>query len=82
MRKYQTVNEHPLQPQLAAAPFRTAGIETITQWFDFTSTAIAGLFPSWTAGYRLGRFVDEGLTRVPLLRQLSSNFELIGRMPE
>jgi SAM-dependent methyltransferase len=79
MRKYQTENEHPLLPQLAAAPFRAAGFETLTRWFDFTSTPLAGLFPSWKAGYRLGRLLDEGLTRVPLLRQFSSNFELIAR---
>lgn len=82
MRKYQTDNEHPLVPQLAAAPFRAAGFETVTRWFDFTSTPLAGLFPSWKAGYRLGRLLDEGLTRVPLLRQFSSNFELIARMRE
>jgi SAM-dependent methyltransferase len=82
MRKYQTDNEHPLVPQLAAAPFRAAGFETFTRWFDFTSTPLAGLFPAWKAGYRLGRLLDEGLTRVPLLRQFSSNFELIGRKRE
>jgi len=82
MKKYQTENEHPLQPPSTATPFRAAGFETVTRWFDFTSTPIAGLFPSWKTGYRLGRFVDEGLTRVPLLRELSSNFELIARRPE
>jgi ubiquinone/menaquinone biosynthesis C-methylase UbiE len=81
MRKYQTENEHPLLPQPTAALFRAAGFETVTRWFDFTSTPIAGLFPSWKAGYRLGRFADEGLTRLPLMRELSSNFELIGRRP-
>jgi ubiquinone/menaquinone biosynthesis C-methylase UbiE len=81
MKKYQTENEHPLLPQPTAALFRAAGFETVTRWFDFTSTPIAGLFPSWKAGYRLGRLVDEGLTRVPLVRELSSNFELIGREP-
>jgi ubiquinone/menaquinone biosynthesis C-methylase UbiE len=81
MKKYQTENEHPLLPQTTATLFRASGFETITRWFDFTSTPIAGLFPSWKAGYRLGRFVDEGLTRLPLVRELSSNFELIGRRP-
>jgi SAM-dependent methyltransferase len=82
MRKYQTENEHPLVPQLAAAPFRAAGFETETRWFDFTSTPLAGLFPSWPAAYKLGRLLDEGLTRVPLLREFSSNFELIARNRE
>lgn len=79
MRKYQTENEHPLLPQQTAAPFRAAGFETGTRWFDFTSTPIAGLFPSWKTGYQLGRWADEVLIRVPLLRQFSSNFELIAR---
>jgi SAM-dependent methyltransferase len=82
MRKYQTDQERPLVPQLAAAPFRAAGFETETRWFDFTSTPLAGLFPSWKAAYRLGRLLDEGLTRVPLLREFSSNFELIARKRE
>lgn len=81
MKKYQTENEHPLLPRATEAPFRAAGYETVTRWFDFTSTPIAGLFPAWRTGYRLGRFLDEGLTRLPLLRQLSSNFELIARRP-
>jgi ubiquinone/menaquinone biosynthesis C-methylase UbiE len=82
MRKHQTDDEHPLLPQSTAAEFRSEGFETVTRWFDFTSTPIAGLFPSWKAAYRVGRLLDEGLTRVPLLRQLSSNFELIGRRPK
>jgi SAM-dependent methyltransferase len=82
MKKYRTDNEHPLLPQATAAPFRAAGFETITRWFDFTSTPLAGLFPSWESAYRVARLLDEGLIRVPLLRQLSSNFELIGRRPE
>lgn len=79
MQKYQTVNERPLRPRTTAAHFRSAGFDTRTRWFDFASTPLAGLFPSWKAGYRLARFVDEGLTRIPLLRELSSNFELIAR---
>lgn len=81
MKKYQTENEHPLLPRVTAGLFRAAGYETVTRWFDFTSTPVAGLFPRWRTGYRLGRLLDEGLTRMPLLRQLSSNFELIARGP-
>jgi SAM-dependent methyltransferase len=81
MKKYQTENEHPLLPRATQAPFRAAGYETVTRWFDFTSTPVAGLFPGWRTGYRLGRFLDEGLTRFPILRELSSNFELMARRP-
>jgi SAM-dependent methyltransferase len=79
MEKYQTEDERQLLPHSTAAPFRAAGFSTTTRWFDFTSTPLAGLFPSWGAGYRLARGLDEALTRVPLLRELSSNFELIAR---
>jgi len=79
MAKYQTEDERQLLPRSTAAPFRSAGFETSTCWFDFASTPLAGLFPSWGAGYRLARVLDEALTRVPLLRELSSNFELIAR---
>jgi len=81
MRKYQTHDERQLLPLATAAPFRAAGFETATRWFDFASTPLAGLFPSWAAGYRIARVLDEALTRTPLVRQLSSNFELIARKP-
>jgi ubiquinone/menaquinone biosynthesis C-methylase UbiE len=79
MAKYQTEDERQLLPHSTAEPFRAAGFETSTRWFDFTSTPLAGLFPSWGAGYRVARVLDEALTGVPLLRELSSNFELIAR---
>ena len=81
MEKYQTEDERQLSPRATAAPFRAAGFETATRWFDFGSTPFAGLFPSWAAGYRIARAMDEALTRTPLLRELSSNFELIARRP-
>ena len=81
MAKYQTADERPLVPAAAAAPFQAAGFTTETRWFDFASTPLAGLFPSWGAGYDLARKLDQALIRVPLLRELSSNFELIARRP-
>jgi len=81
MRKYQTQDERQLSPLATTAPFRAAGFETATRWFDFASTPLAGLFPSWAAGYRMARALDEALTRTPLLRELSSNFELTARKP-
>ena len=81
MEKYQTDDERQLLPRQTAAPFRAAGFETATHWFDFASTPLAGLFPGWAAGYRVTRVLDEALTRIPLLNELSSNFELIARRP-
>lgn len=81
MKKYQTEDERPLLPDRAAAPFRRDGFETRTAWFDFLSTPLAGLFPAWAAGYRVSRWMDHGLTALPGLRALSSNFELIARRP-
>jgi len=81
MKKYQTEDERQLLPRQTAAPFRAAGFETATRWFDFASTPLAGLFPSWAAGYRVARMFDEALTRIPLLCELSSNFELIAHRP-
>jgi SAM-dependent methyltransferase len=77
MKKYQSEDEHPLRVQPTLEIFRSAGFEAQSRWFDFSSTPLAGLFPSWVTGYRVGRWLDEGLTRVPLINELSSNFELV-----
>ena len=79
MKKYQTEDERQLLPRSTAEPFRMAGFDADTHWFDFCSTPLAGLFPDWASGYRLARGVDEALTRCPGIRELSSNFELIAR---
>jgi len=79
MRRYQTPDEHELNPREAAARFREAGLEASFGYYDFCSTPLAGLFPSWRSGYRLARGLDELLIRTPLLRLVSSNFELIAR---
>ena len=81
MKKYQTEDERQLSPQLAAEPFRKAGYQAETSWFDFCSTPMAGLFPSWTAGYRISRTLDHALTACPGVRSLSSNFELMTYRP-
>jgi len=77
MKKYQTHDERQLLPRPTAIPFREAGFDVATPWFDFVSTPLAGLFPSWALGYGIARLLDEGLTACPGLRALSSNFELI-----
>lgn len=81
MRRYQTPDEHELKPSEAAACFREAGFEARFLYYDFCSTPLAGLFPSWRFGYRLTRTLDELLIRMPILRAVSSNFELIARKP-
>jgi 2-polyprenyl-3-methyl-5-hydroxy-6-metoxy-1,4-benzoquinol methylase len=81
MRRYQTPDEHELKPSETAQRFREAGFAARFRYSDFCSTPLAGLFPSWRLGYRLTRTLDEVLIRTPLLRALSSNFELIARKP-
>jgi SAM-dependent methyltransferase len=81
MRRYQTPDEHELKPSEAAQRFSEAGLDAHFRYYDFCSTPLAGLFPSWRAGYRLTRSLDEVLIRTPLLRALSSNFELIASRP-
>jgi SAM-dependent methyltransferase len=81
MRRYQTPDEHELKPSEAVARFTEAGLEARFLYYDFCSTPFAGLFPSWRSGYRLTRSLDDLLIRVPLLRAVSSNFELIARKP-
>jgi len=77
MAKYQTEDERPLNPAALAEIFTRGGFNTKTSWYDFVSTPMAGLFPSVPLLYRAGRIADEGLTRMPLLCALSSNFELL-----
>ena len=77
MAKYQTKDERPLDPAALAEIFTRGGFNTKTCWYDFVSTPLAGLFPSVPLLYRAGRIADEALTRIPLLRALSSNFELL-----
>lgn len=79
MRRYQTPDERELKPSEMTAHFAQAGFDARAGFYDFTSTPLAGLFPSWRAGYRAARLADEVLIRVPLLRGLSSNFELLAR---
>jgi len=82
MKKYQTPDERQLLAAATSALFRKAGFEATTNWFDFSSTPLAGLFPAWTAGYHSSRRLDDVLTALPGVRALSSNFELIARRPQ
>jgi SAM-dependent methyltransferase len=81
MRRYQTPDERELKPSTVVALFENAGFTTRACYYDFLSTPLAGLFPSWRVGYRAARLADEAIIRVPLLRTLGSNFELIAQNP-
>lgn len=81
MKKYQTEDERELSPGATGAMFMGAGYSTQVTYYDFVSTPLAGLAPGWLAGYRVSRWMDDILTGVPGLRALSSNFEIIARLP-
>jgi SAM-dependent methyltransferase len=77
MAKYQTEGEEPLQPSRTWRAFTRAGFEVRKSYYDFASTPLAGLFPSGRSIYRASRVLDNVLVRIPLLRLLSSNFEVV-----
>lgn len=81
MKKHQSPDERELGSGRVAAIFQSAGLPCNAGFYDFLSTPMAGLFPGWRAGYRAARCVDELLIRAPLLRRLSSNFEIVARKP-
>ena len=80
MKRYQTEDERELDPELTAALFRSAGLETRLAVYDFGSSPLAGLCPGWRAGYRIARSIDDALLHIPALRKRGSNFELITRL--
>ncbi len=79
MRKYQTPDERELDPAETLRIFREAGLRCRAGYYDFISSPLAGLFPSWRLGYLAARAADDVLTRIPLLRGLGSNLEIVAR---
>jgi len=79
MKKYQTENERELQPEATAELFRREGFEVRSEMYDFGSSPLAGLLPGWRLGYWAARRVDDALLRVPFLRKIGSNFEIVAR---
>jgi len=79
LKKYQSPQERQLDPSSTAAAVRAVGFETSTCMYDFASTPAAGLFPRWRPGYRIARRLDDLLIRIPLLRDMGSNFEVLAR---
>ncbi|MGA2770755.1 MAG: class I SAM-dependent methyltransferase [Bryobacteraceae bacterium] len=80
MKRYQTSDERELEPEPTAELFRGAGFDARVTMYDFGSSPLAGLLPGWRAGYRAARAVDDWLLRVPALRRLGSNFEVMARL--
>ncbi|MFN7926138.1 MAG: class I SAM-dependent methyltransferase [Bryobacteraceae bacterium] len=80
MESYQSPDERQLSPRDTAGLFAQSGLATEYGYYDFVSSPLAGLFPSWRGGYRAARLLDEALVRTPLLRRLGSNFEIIARV--
>jgi len=79
MKKYQTEGEEPLKPESTWQAFARAGFNVRGSYYDFISTPLAGLLPSWKVGYGVSRFLDQALVRIPGVRLLSSNFEVLAR---
>jgi SAM-dependent methyltransferase len=77
MRRYQTEGEEPLARSALLEAFHGPEFSAECGYFDFVSTPLAGLFPSWRMGYRAARVLDELLIHAPVLRRLSSNLELV-----
>jgi cyclopropane fatty-acyl-phospholipid synthase-like methyltransferase len=77
MQKYQSPDERQLDPEETAEYFRSAQFTCQTSMYDFVSSPLAGLLPGWRTGYRAARAADELLVRIPGLRKLGSNFELL-----
>jgi SAM-dependent methyltransferase len=77
MKKYQTAGEQPLQASRTWKAFARAGFEVHQSYYDFTSTPLAGLLPSRKGIYLVSRVIDNVLVKAPLIRLLSSNFEVV-----
>lgn len=81
MRRYQTPDERELRPREVQQVFASAGFEARTDTYDFASSPLAGLLPAWGKTYLVSRLLDDWIIRVPGLRSIGSNFQLIARKP-
>ena len=81
MKKYQSPDERELDGREVMARFEKAGFECRGGLYDFVSSPLAGLFPGWRFGYAGARRLDDLLVKLPGIRRLGSNFELIARRP-
>jgi SAM-dependent methyltransferase len=81
MKKHQSPDERELDAEATAELFRRPGLVVRGEMYDFASTPLGGLLPSWRLGYRIARRADDVLLRVPMLRRRGSNFEIVARKP-
>jgi SAM-dependent methyltransferase len=79
MKRYQTEDERELDPGSTEELFRKKGFDVRSDMYDFVSTPLAGVVPGWRLGYRVARVMDDTILRIPGLRNLGSNFEIIAR---
>ena len=68
-----------IDPRSTAEIFRRSGLDATHRIFDFASSPLAGLFPSWRLGYRVSRWLDDGIIHLPGIKNLGSNFEVIAK---
>jgi SAM-dependent methyltransferase len=80
MKRYQTDDERELDPASTEEIFRKAGFDVRSDIYDFASTPLAGVFPGWRFGYRVARAIDDTILKIPGLRNLGSNFEIIAHV--
>lgn len=81
MAKYQTDDEREIALPRVVQLFEKEGFLVNGGYYDFGSTPLAGLMPGFAAGYRLARFADDVLLRIPLLAKWGSNFEITAVRP-
>lgn len=81
MKRYQTENERELDAEFLVDLFRRLGFDARHDIYDFGSSPLAGLLPSWRLGYDAARRLDDLILRVPALKKLGSNLEIIARRP-
>ncbi len=79
MKQHQSPDERELEAGAVEPLFEAAGFACRTGFYDFVSTPLAGLFTGWRVGYRAARRLDDLLIRMPGLRNVSSNFEVVAR---
>ena len=79
MKKYQSPDERELDGREVTALFSREGFDCRAGYYDFVSSPLAGLFPGWRFGYAGARRLDNLIVRLPGIRRLGSNFELIAR---
>ncbi len=81
MKQHQSPDERELDAAAVAGLFAAEHFACRAQYYDFVSTPLAGLFPGGRAAYRVARRLDDALVRIPLLRRVSSNFEIVAQAP-